>query len=100
VDEDVRIGMTVNASDGEAGVVEDILVDGQGVQRYLVVRDRGVFGADVVLPIGSATASGETVAVAMARSAVHAADRFSADRYGEAAGLFSMAAARYDRQAE
>jgi PRC-barrel domain len=98
--ESIRIGMTVRAADGEAGSVDDILVDANGTRRFLVIRDRGVFGADVVLPFASVTVSGGTVNVAMTKREIHAADHFSADRYGQGAGLFSVAAARYDKRAE
>jgi len=94
----IRIGMTVQASDGEAGVVEDILTDEQGTPRFLVVRDKGVFGGDAVLPIDRATVQGGGIQLAMTRADVHAADGFSQEQYGEAAGLFSQAASRYDRQ--
>jgi hypothetical protein len=92
-----HIGMHVLASDGDAGVVEDILTTAEGVPQYLVVRDRGVFARDVVLPIADTTSDGAAVHVARTRTQIHAMDRYDPSRHGEHAGLFSAAARAYDR---
>jgi hypothetical protein len=92
-----RIGMQVLASDGDAGVVEDILSTDRGAPRYLVVRDRGVFASDVVLPLDGTTSDGVAVHVALTRQQVHAAERYDVHRHGEAAGWYSMSARAYDQ---
>jgi hypothetical protein len=89
--------MHVLASDGDAGVVEDILTTEEGAPRYLVVRDRGVFARDVVLPISEVTSDGVAVHSDLTRKQIHAAERYDASRHGERAGLFSAAARAYDQ---
>jgi hypothetical protein len=78
-------------------VVEDILTTAEAVPQYLVVRDRGVFAQDVVLPIAGTTSDGAVVHVALTRRQIHALDRYDLIRHGERAGLFSAAARAYDR---
>ncbi|MGH2346625.1 MAG: PRC-barrel domain-containing protein [Chloroflexota bacterium] len=90
------IGKRVMASDGDAGVVDDVLTDEDGTPRRLVVRDRGVFGPDLVLPFDHASIEGSAVRVAMTRAQVHAGERYDPNRHGESAGLFSAAAGNYD----
>jgi hypothetical protein len=89
--------MHLMASDGDAGIVEDILTAEDGTPRYLIVRDRGVFARDVALSVDQVTSDGTSVRTAMSRKDVHAADRFDVSRHGESAGLFSSAARTYDR---
>jgi hypothetical protein len=93
-----RPGMQLVGSDGPAGSVEDVLYDKDGTVRYLVVRDRGVFANDGVLPATGAQAEGDTVTYPMTRAQIHAADRYDAARHGPNAGLVSAAASRYDKQ--
>lgn len=95
-----RIGMPVLANDGEAGIVEDILTTSEGEPRNLVVRDRGVFARDVVLPIAGTTSDGVAVHSAQTRKQIHASERYDATRHGEMAGLFSAAARTYDQSAD
>jgi len=90
------IGKHVLASDGDAGVVEDVLTDQDGAPLRLVVRDHGVFGRDVVLPFDHAPIEGSTVRVGFSRAQVHAGEPFDPIRHGESAGLFSAAASQYD----
>jgi hypothetical protein len=92
-----RIGMHVMGSDGEAGVVEDILTTAEGVPQYLVVRDRGVFARDIVLPITETTSDGTAVHSALSKKEIHAAERYDLSRHGERAGLFSASARAYDQ---
>ena len=91
-------GMRVVASDGEAGQVEDVLVDKDGTPRYLVVRDRGVFARDVVIATDTVQRDGAIVHSSLTKARIHAGDRYDERRYGEGAGLFSMAAGNFDRQ--
>ena len=100
MDGEARLGMQVMGSDGQAGTVEDVLYDKEGRARYLVVRDRGVFGEDAVLPATDGTIGGDTIHYPMSRAQIQAAERFDPQRHGAAAGLTSAAAARYDRQDE
>lgn len=93
-----RPGMRVMGSDGQAGTVEDVLYDKDGTAHYLVVRDRGVFTGDAVLPVTGAQAHENIVSYPMTRAQIHAADRFDATRHGPTAGLVSAAASRYDEQ--
>lgn len=90
------IGKHVMASDGDAGVVEDVLFDSEGSPRFLVVRDRGVFGSDLVLQYGRGVLDGDMVRVAASRAQLAAGDRYDSAQYGESAGLFSALAERYD----
>jgi hypothetical protein len=92
------IGMPVQARDGDAGIVEDILNTEDGTPKYLVIRNRGVFGSSAVLPISYATVMGDSVRFEMTRAEIKAADKFDHSRYGESAGLFSTAAKEYDRR--
>lgn len=92
------IGMPVEASDGDAGIVEDVLTTEDGTAKYFVVRNRGVFGSSAVLPLSSATIKGASVRFEMTRAEIKAADKFDHSRYGESAGLFSTAAKDYDRR--
>jgi hypothetical protein len=100
VSDQLRIGMAVRASDGEAGIIDDILMDENGMPRFLVIRDRGVFGSDAVLPFTSASTDGGAARIDRTRQEIHAADRYAEDKYGKGAGLFSSAAARYDQRAD
>jgi hypothetical protein len=89
--------MHVMGSDGDAGVVEDILTTEEGAPRYLVVRDRGVFARDVVLPISETTSDDVAVQTALTKKQIHAAERYDEGRHGERAGLFSASASAYDQ---
>lgn len=93
-----RMGMQVLASDGRAGTVEDVLYDTDGIPRYLVVRDRGVFAEDVVLPVGGATVDGDDVRYSLTKDQIHQSDRYNEAEHGARAGLSSGAAGRYDAQ--
>lgn len=94
-------GMQVLDNEGRyAGTVEDVLSDQDGVPRYLVVRDRGVFSDDVVLPIAGARGDGETIRYDRSREDIHKGERYDERRFGAAAGFSSAAAGRYDRQDE
>ena len=95
-DSALYIGKHVAASDGDAGVVDDVLTDQDGVPHRLVVRNRGAFGRDVVLPFEHAAITGSTVRVMLTRAQVHAGEPYDPIRHGESAGLFSAAAGRYD----
>jgi hypothetical protein len=95
MDTQLRLGMKVIATDGEAGVLEDILSDKDGMARYLVVRDKGVFGSDVVLPANQATAEGEEARLPLTKAQIHAAERYDEDRHG-AANLVSAARQRFE----
>lgn len=83
-----------------AGSLEDVLNDAQGSPRYLVVRDKGFFGKDVVIPASAVSVDGGTVRVAMSRAEVHAAPSYDHAQHGAAAGLFSSVAAGYDAARE
>ncbi|HVC80539.1 MAG TPA: PRC-barrel domain-containing protein [Chloroflexota bacterium] len=96
MDKSALIGKQVMASDGVAGVVEDVLFDAEGTPRYLVVRDRGVFGSDLILPYGWGALDTAMVRVAASRAELAAGDRYDPAKYGESAGLFSASAERYD----
>ena len=63
-----------------------------------MVRDRGVFGSDAVLPVEAAEVSGDQVRYPLARDAMRTADRYDPAKYGSSAGLFSGAAGQYDQQ--
>jgi hypothetical protein len=92
------IGMRVQARDGEAGIVEDILTTEDGKPTYVVVRNRGIFGGSAVLPISAGTIMGNSIRFDMTRAEIKAADQFDQNRYGESAGLYSTAAKDYDRR--
>ena len=94
----IRIGMTAWARDGDAGVVADILVTKDGVPRFVVVMNYGVFGSDVVLPIDQALVDGNVVRLSLTKAQVSAGERYDEMRHGEGAGLFSASASLYDRQ--
>ena len=94
------IGAQVEGSDGVAGTLEDVLNDAQGNPCYLVIRDKGFFGKDVVLPASAGVVDGGTVRVAMGRAEVHAATRYDHAQHGAAAGLYSSVAAGYDAARE
>jgi PRC-barrel domain len=94
----IRLGMSARASDGDAGVVDDILVTEEGVPRYVVVRNKGVFGSDVVLPVDQAAVEGNAVRLSLTKAQVHAGERYDEATHGARAGLFSVSASRYDRQ--
>ena len=94
----IRIGMQARARDGDAGVVDDILVTKEGVPRFVVVMNKGVFGSDVVLPIDQASADGDVVHLSLTKAQVSAGERYDEMRHGEGAGLFSASASLYDRQ--
>ncbi|HXT36583.1 MAG TPA: PRC-barrel domain-containing protein [Chloroflexota bacterium] len=96
MDKKSLIGKHVMASDGDAGVVEDVLFDSEGTPRYLVVRDRGVFGDDLVLPYGWGALGNTVVRIAASRAQLADGTRYDPAQYGESAGLFSAAAERYD----
>jgi len=96
MDSAAYLGKHVMASDGPAGVVDDILTDEDGTPLRLVVRDRGVFGRDVVLPFDRAAITGSTVRLMLTRAQVHAGEPYDPIRHGESAGLFSVAAGKYD----
>ncbi|HWE60638.1 MAG TPA: PRC-barrel domain-containing protein [Chloroflexota bacterium] len=94
-------GMQVVDSEGRyAGTVEDVLYDEQGAARYLVVRDRGIFSDDVVLPVSGAQVEGDNVRYPLTRDEIHSGERYDEQRFGAAAGLTSVAASSYDRQDE
>lgn len=94
-------GMQVLDNEGRyAGTVEDVLFDENGAERYLVVRDRGVFSDDVVLPISGARVEGDSIHYALKRDEIHTSERYSDQRFGAAAGFTSAAASSYDRQHE
>ena len=104
-DDDVRgrkvldnIGMPARATDGNAGVVDDILVTKEGVPRFVVVMNKGVFGSDVVLPIDQALVDGNVVQLSLTKAQVSSSERYDEMRHGEGAGLFSASASLYDRQ--
>ena|SRR5579872_421084 len=96
MDKKSLIGKHVMSSDGDAGVVEDVLFDSVGTPRYLVVRDRGVFGSDLVLPYGWGALDNNVIRVAASRAQLAHGDRYDPTQYGESAGLFSASAERYD----
>ncbi len=97
-DRTVRIGMKVMGSDGEAGTIEDVLSDEKGTPRYVVVRDRGVFGSDRVLQAADAELGEGEVRYAMTRAQIHAAETYDETKYGAGSGLVSDAASSYDQQ--
>jgi hypothetical protein len=101
MEQSFHAGMQVLDNEGRyAGTVEDVLYDEQGTARYLVVRDRGVFSNDVVLPIAGAQAQGGSVRYEMSRDEIHNGERYDEKRFGAAAGFTSAAASSYDRQDE
>jgi len=65
-----------------------------------VVRDKGFFGKDVVLPASAVSVDSGNVQVAMSRAEVHAAPSYDHAQHGAAAGLFSSVAAGYDAARE
>jgi hypothetical protein len=94
---DARIGRRLLAQDGEVGQIEDVLVSQEGVPRYLVVRDQGVFASDVVIPVEATWSDGAVVHSSLTKAQVQAGDRYDECRFGQAAGLFSVEASTYDR---
>lgn len=99
MEQSFHTGMQVVDSEGRyAGAVEDVLSDEHGAARYLVIRDRGIFSDDVVLPVSGAHIDGETVQFQMTGDEIHHSERYNEQQYGAAAGLTSAAAGRYDRQ--
>jgi uncharacterized protein YrrD len=91
----------MQASDREGrrvGIVEDVLYDQDGVARYLVIRDRGVFADDAVVPVTQASSDGASIRLAMTRAEVHAAPRYDPAQHGEGAGYTSAAAQQYNRR--
>jgi hypothetical protein len=99
---EISIGLTVQASDGEAGRVVDVLVDKEtGSPRGLVVQARGFFGSDVVLPAEAVNhVEGGRAYVTLTRAEVAGLPKFDAGRHGAAQGLVSQAALGYDRPIE
>lgn len=93
----VTMGMTVHAADGEAGRVDDVLLNGEtGQPAYLVVNAGGFFKGDVVVPFASVRGVDDAgVWTALTRAEVKALPAYDATRYGSAAGLVSHAAGRY-----
>ena len=94
-------GMSAQDQQGKrVGTVEDILADKDGVARYLVIRDQGVFADDVVIPVDTASVAGDGVTLALSADQVHASPRFDPERHGASAGLVSATAQRFDRDDE
>jgi hypothetical protein len=101
VDPVYHAGMQVLDNEGRyAGTVEDVLSDKHGAARYLVVRDRGIFSDDVVLPVSGARLMGDSIHYALKRDEIHNSERYSEQRFGAAAGFTSAATANYDLQDE
>jgi hypothetical protein len=92
-----RLGMRLVAQNGEAGQIEDVLISKEGAPRYVVVRDNGVFAPDVVVPVEATWRDGAVARTNLTKAQVHACDRYEEQRFGEGAGLFSVAAGAYDR---
>jgi hypothetical protein len=99
MDSAVRTGMTIQATDGAAGQINDILLDREGGQpRYLVVQGQGFFGHDVVVPASAIShVAGDRVFVGMSLDDVRHRPRYEPDQFGGAQGLVSQTAATYDR---
>jgi hypothetical protein len=96
---DLAIGLPVQATDGEAGRINDVLVDQEsGEPRYLVVQGHGFFGSDVVLPATAiAHVADGRVFVGLTRREVSALPTYHGDQYGSAQGLVSQTATSFDR---
>ncbi len=94
-----RMGMTVQATDGAAGRINDVLVERDGGRLYgLVVQGNGFFSNDVVVPAEVITNVAEgRVYVRLNRGEVKKLPVYSATRFGAAQGLVSQAATNYDR---
>lgn len=95
-----RMGMTVHASDGEAGRVDDVLVnDETGQPAYLVLNAGGFFKGDVVAPFESVQSIDEAgVWLSLTRQQIKDLPAYDAARYGASAGLVSRAAGRYEEE--
>lgn len=95
----IRMGMTVQATDGAAGKIDDILVYKEGGQLHaLVVQGRGFFSNDVIVPAEAVTnIDGERVYLRLTRKEVGALPIYRAALHGPAQGLTSQAAVGYDR---
>ncbi|GAC1438210.1 MAG: hypothetical protein NVSMB65_12520 [Chloroflexota bacterium] len=96
------MGLTVQASDGEAGRVIDVLVEEQsGRLGGLVVQGRGFFGKDVVVPAAAIDhRDGGRVYVHLNRQEAGQLPVYSAGQFGAAQGLVSATARRFDRQSD
>ena len=95
----ITMGMTVQATDGAAGKVDDVLVQQEGGQLHaLVVQGRGFFANEVVVPASALTnvADGR-VYVNLTRKEVNALPVYQPGQYGRAQGLISQAAHGFDR---
>lgn len=94
----VKMGMTVRASDGVAGRVDDVLLDGEtGQPAYVVVDAAGFFARDVVVAYDNVRNVDDAgVWLGLTRDEVKGAPAYDAARYGRAAGLLSAAAARVE----
>lgn len=94
----VKMGMTVRASDGVAGRVDDVLVDGKtGQPAYLVIDAAGFFARDVVVAYENVNNVDDAgVWLALTRDEVKGSPAYDATRYGQDAGLVSAAAARHE----
>ncbi len=93
----ITMGMTVHASDGAAGRIDDVLADAEtGRPAYLVVDAGGFFKGDVVVPFDSVRSVDDAgVWLAMTRDEVKRAPSYDPTRHGAPAGLVSHAAGRY-----
>ena len=93
----VKTGMTVFASDGKAGRVDDVLASGEtGQPAYLVVDAGGFFKGDVVIPFSDVqNVDDGGVWLALTRDEVKQAPKYDALQYGSRQGLVSHAVGRY-----
>lgn len=97
---EVKMGMAVHASDGEAGRVDDVLASGEtGQPAFLVVDAGGFFSGDVVIPFDQVQSVGDDgVWLALTRDEVKHAPAYDAVTHGSGAGLVSRAANRYGEE--
>ena len=92
-----KMGMTVYATDGKAGRVNDVLASAEtGQPAFLVVDARGFFSNDVVVPYESVRNVDDAgVWLTLTRDEVKHAPTYDAVMHGRAAGLTSHARTHY-----
>ena len=92
----VTIGMTVHATDGTAGRVDDVLTNGESGQPRLLVVEAGFFRGDVVVGYERVRDVDDAgVHLTLTRDEVRQAPAYAASEHGTGAGLRSQAAARF-----
>lgn len=93
----VAMGMTVHASDGTAGRVDDVLVStSTGQPAYVVINAGGLFASDVVVSYDAVrNVDNAGLWLALTRDAVTHAPPYDPTRHGGSAGFVSHAALHF-----